>query len=160
MQTEQNNPKIIFDEIKFVESFINTYKYVYSTNLAEVPNGKNQSTYADCEIVYNDHLIKIEAKLLNDIRNNSGEFHKLLGELITTHNKASKIKSQNTKECMGILIPVDKKNTFLKYWQRINSKDAKVFCEFFDLRYLILFDCKTKDIWFQLYDIKTNTWDK
>ena len=78
-------------EYDFVATFVEHYQLIKTqeehssaTLYAIQGNGYNQSKYADCEIVLNDEIVKIEAKMLNDTNANSTDFYNLIGEIIGT----------------------------------------------------------------------------
>ena len=69
-------------EYDFVTAFVQSYQYKRiqsdksNENLYAIQApGFNQSTYADCEIVCGNAIIKVEAKLLNDTLGNSSSFY-------------------------------------------------------------------------------------
>ena len=105
------------NEYNFVSKFISSYAKNNGGHTAVQPKGKNQSTHSDCEIIYKNDLLKIEAKLLKDTRSNSSNFFNLLGEAMTA-DKKSNILTQYKTICSAFLIPHSSKGTFDTLWQK------------------------------------------
>ena len=143
-------------EYEFTKCFVEEYKS--KNKLAFIPSASNQSTYADCEIIYDKEHIKFEAKMFNFTNSNSGEFYKMLGELITLRNKTQYIKNPTCDEVLGILIPNTSEQTFLKLWKNLDANDARKYCLMFDLKYLVLFDFNKKNYSFKSYSYDNNCW--
>ena len=58
-------------EYSFVQKFLAAYITNNGNGTAIQATGKNQSKYADCEIVLQGTLVKLECKLLKDTRSNT-----------------------------------------------------------------------------------------
>ena len=104
-------------EYNFVSKFIALYAQSNGVDTAVQPKGKNQSTYSDCEVIYNNNLLKIEAKLLKDTHSNSANFFNLLGEAMSADKKSNILTQYNTVYS-AFLIPHSSKGTFDTLWQK------------------------------------------
>lgn len=129
-------------EYNFITKFVN---YCNNNNLKAVqPMGKNQSTYADCEMILNNEILKIETKLLKNVHSNSVHFYNLIGELIGTSGKNSllnKSEYKNNKTSVNILLPTKSKSIFDKLRQKnITKVNGIKYCYNFNIRNLIAFD--------------------
>ena len=145
-------------EYNFISSFISTFQKQYQSKNAKKPKGKNQSTYADCEIIYNSTKIMIECKLLKDTHSNSSSFFSLLGEIIGLSTKES-LFSGNHNNATGILIPEESSKTFFNLWKKNISVEAgNAFVESYKLHYLIMYSENGKKITLLRYDKTNNKW--
>ena len=155
-------------EYCFVESFIKCYQLKQTAQAnktqplwAVQASGSNQSTYADCEIVYDNRVVKIEAKRLQDGHNNSGSFYNLIGELIGVINKPSLLRTKGvTVEdvVIGILIPENSKSTFDELWNDNIKPNGIKYCNAFNIKHLITFDETSKNIQFFSFDEEKDEW--
>ena len=157
-------------EFNFVQLFVQTYQekkkqgtYDKETLYSIQAPGVNQSTYADCEIVCGNAIIKVEAKLLNDTLGNSSSFYNLIGELIGVINKPSLLQTKGvtTKEISnGILIPEESKTKFVELWKKNIKPNGVKYCKAFNVKYLITFDESNKNI--QLFSLaeESEEWKK
>lgn len=157
-------------EYDFVQLFVETYrdKKKQGTDDKETlysiqAPGFNQSTYADCEIVCGNAIIKVEAKLLNDTLGNSSSFYNLIGELIGVINKPSLLQTNGvaTKDIAnGILIPEESKTKFVELWKKNIKPNGAKYCKAFNVKYLITFDKLSKNIQFFSLDEESDEWKK
>ena len=69
------------------------------------------------KLIYNNNLLKIEAKLLKDTRSNSANFFNLLGEAMSADKKSNILTQYNTVYS-AFLIPRSSKGTFDTLWQK------------------------------------------
>ena len=139
-------------EYSFVESFIQCYQLNQTSQAntsqslcAIQASGSNQSTYADCEIVYEKKVIKIEAKMLKDGRNNSGSFYNLIGELIGTVKKPSLLQANGVAiedVIIGILIPEKSKTTFTQLWNDNIKPNGIKYCNAFNIKQFVRRRCR------------------
>ena len=130
MKIEPRNHKM--NEYNFVSKFVGTFNKS-NTGMAVQPTGKNQSTFSDCEIIFNSTIVKLEAKKLKDTRSNSANFFNLLGEIMAADKKISKLQTQpnwhSYNMCSGILIPDSSKSVFDKLWSKNISKSVgNIYC--------------------------------
>ena len=149
-------------EYNFVTKFVSCYIRQNGLNSAIQPKGKNQSKNADCEVVRNNEIIMIEAKLLKDNRSNSTHFYNLVGELIGTSHKGSLLQNNGYttyQKCGAFLIPSDSKTVFDDLWQKnISPNNGINYCNDFAVKYLILFDMHNGAIKFLSYCTVNNRW--
>ena len=149
-------------EYNFVSKFVACCtKSNANITIAKQPKGRNQSTYADCEILYNNEIVKIEAKLLKDTRSNSANFFNLLGEVMATDKKQGLLQSQgkNLKIYSAILIPYHSKSVFDGLWKKNISKiTGNNYCSNFNVKYLFAYDINQQKIYVHLYDSIKNNW--
>ena len=154
------------NEYKFVSKFVDSYKRYYKLEAIQA-SGKNQSSYADCEIYYNGSIIKLEAKKLMDTRTNSVHFYNLLGEVIGTLSKPSLLqqnsllqqKIKNAFITVGILIPHQCKSVFDSLWsKKIAKKYGNLLCFSFGVSNLFTYDVSNKAIRKYIYDFSNNNW--
>ena len=149
-------------EYNFVTKFINCYNKNNNVNSAIQPKGKNQSKYADCEIIRENEIVKVEAKILKDTHSNSTNFYNLMGEIIGTCSKESLFQHNGrliTQTCVAFLIPHNSKYIFDKLWQKkIEPSNGFKYCSNFGVKYLISFDVQNETIRYFSYCQKTNRW--
>lgn len=147
-------------EYNFITKFVSEYRKKKDNESAEQPKGKNQSKYADCEVVYKNEILKVEAKMLRDTRSNSSQFYNLLGEAIGTSRKCRLLEEKDGEKCESIafLIPEKSKMIFDSLWNKKISREAgEKYCSEFNVRYLITFDEK-QNIKFFHYCQSKNGW--
>ena len=148
-------------EYNYITKFVN---YCNSNKMKAVqPMGKNQSTYADCEILLNNKdILKVEAKMLKNTHSNSVHFYNLLGELIGVSGKNSLLQKNGCKcnqLCSAILLPYNSKSVFDKLWQKnITQMNGNKYCSNFDVKYLITFDEQPCRMRIYTYCKFTNKW--
>ncbi|SFB88793.1 hypothetical protein [Butyrivibrio sp. YAB3001] len=120
------------------KEFVKLFTSVYNEELkAQCPDkGPNQSSQADCSVVIDDVLVLLEVKILRNTNSNSGEFHKLFGELLLMR---SFVQECNAVE-YGVLIPESSYSTFLNEMRKYHSGTLKLFMSEFKVRHLLLFD--------------------
>jgi hypothetical protein len=149
-------------EYSFVQKFLAAYVTSNGNGSAIQAPGKNQSTYADCEIVFQGTLVKLECKLLKDTRSNSRNFYNMLGETIGTSAKPSLLeKSGGMYPCVknGFLIPANSENTFASLWQKnVTAKNGNSYSRDFNVVYLVLFNSASKQYVIKQYDTNNNSW--
>ncbi len=133
-------------EAEFVQKFIENLQKKGIP--AEKHFCSNQSEYADCEIIFDNEHIQIEAKMLSDPRNSSNQMHMLFGELLADRNRKKILSSDVDRSALGILIPERSFQCFKELWNRYKSEDMEIFCREYQLHYLILFGENTGDISF------------
>ena len=145
-------------EYNFVSKFIASYAKNNGNHTAVQPKGKNQSTYSDCEIIYKNALLKIEAKLLRNTHWNSTNFYNLLGEVMTADKKTNILTQYNTIYS-AFLIPHSSKGTFDNLWQKkISVTVGNKYCNAFNIKYLLTYDQTNKNYSFFSYDSTNNCW--
>ena len=151
------------NEQAFVENFTNCFAQLYDENSVTTPRASNQSTYTDCEVILENEVVKIEAKLLNDNGNNSSNFYNLLGEIIGAIKKDSclkKVGRDTKKECLAFLIPASSKETFDKLWEKnIGRETGQKYCNSFNVKYLITFDTEKQRITKYSFNPELNLWE-
>lgn len=149
------------NEYNYVQKFVS---YCKAKNLKAIqPSGKNQSTYADCEIVLNNaEILKIEAKMLKNTQSNSAQFYNLMGELIGVSGKNSLLQKNGcgcNQVCSAILLPCKSKYVFKKLWQKnITKTNGNRYCSNFNVKYLITFDEQVCCMRVYRYCSATNGW--
>ena len=148
-------------EYCFVHKFVETYIANNGNNTACRAPGKNQSTYADCEMVHCGDLVKLECKLLKDTRSNSRNFYNMLGEVIGTSAKPSLLDKPGSYSCVknGFLIPKSSENIFRSLWRKnITVTNGNNYCRDFDVTYLVVFDLAIKQYKIKQYNPVKNDW--
>ena len=148
-------------EYNFVSKFIASYGKNNGTYTAVQPRGKNQSTYADCEILYDNGIVKIEAKMFKDTRSNSAQFFNLLGEVLASDKKQSILANQvnSSTMCSAILVPLSSKGIFDNLWNKNISKDTgNIYCSKYKVKYLFAYDAINRTISVFSYRMSTNNW--
>lgn len=141
-----NNSTNKIYEPEFVQKFIEDLQ---KQGISAVkPSRSNQSDYADCEIILNNKHIQIEAKMLRDSRNRSGQVHMLFGKLLADRNRKKLLPTNAERSVLGILIPESSFECFEKLWNKYKLEDMEIFCREYQLNYLILFNENTDDISF------------
>ena len=149
-------------EYNYITKFVNYCKK--NDIIATQPPGKNQSTYADCEIVLNENeILKVEAKMLEDTRSNSVHFYNLIGELIGTSTKKSLLQENEDNKlkqtCVAILLPYNSKVVFDKLWSKnITKQNGNNYCKNFCVKHLITFDDVNQKMKVYSYCDGTNRW--
>ena len=147
------------NEYNFVSKFISSYAKNNVGHTTAQPKGKNQSTYSDCEIIYKNVLLKIEAKLLKDTRSNSSNFFNLLGEAMTADKKSNILTQNYETSCSAFLIPHSSKGTFDILWKKnISVTVGNKYCNDFNVRYLLTYDHTKKTYSVFSYDNTCNCW--
>lgn len=148
-------------EYNYITKFVN---YCNANNIKAIqPMGKNQSIYADCEILLNNNeILKIEAKMLKNTHSNSVHFYNLLGELIGASGKNSLLQKNGyicNSLCSAILLPYNSKSTFDKLWKKnITQMNGNKYCSNFDVKYLITFADQPCRMRIYTYCNSTNRW--
>ena len=146
-------------EYKFITAFVESYRNAHSSKAVQ-PVGNNQSKYADCEIVLNNEIVKIEAKLLNDTNSNSTDFYNLIGEIIGTLKKPSLLKEQGESfnEVVGFLVPFESKTVFYSLWQKNIKPNGVKYCSAFNVKYLLVYNQITSKIDVLTFDTNNDEW--
>ena len=110
------------------------------------------------KLIYNNNLLKIEAKLLKDTRSNSANFFNLLGEAMSADKKSNILTQYNTVYS-AFLIPRSSKGTFDTLWQKkISVTVGNKYCNNFNVKYLLTFDHTNKTYCIYSYDGINNCW--
>ena len=151
---------LIVSEIKISETdLVNQFAELWRKNNpdenVETHSG-NDDSGMDVQIKSSQKTIGLEAKLFADTRNSSGNFYKMLGQIL----KGRKLFENSPKKVeYGFLLLLRDKEKVLGYLKTISYFDLITFFTTFDIKHFYFYDHENKKI-VDCYDEITKTLSK
>lgn len=109
------------------------------------------SNHMDCEIEYKNEYIRLEAKVLNDTRNNSQKLLKTYGGLLKGRN-LEQAKDSNYTTVYGVLVRKSQENIAMRIFKAIDVIDWNLFGKSFDVRYIFIFDDRNNKLYIEKWN--------
>lgn len=116
----------------------------------------NQSKHMDCELLYKNKYVKVEAKQFNDTRNASQKFLVIFGGILK--GRSLPIVSQDLEdfpEVYGVMIESKYLERIREYIEEIDEKDWSEFGRIFEVEYFFVVDVDQEKI--EVRDWETQT---
>lgn len=121
---------------KFKKAFSN----MYQNSFIEIGVG-NQSKQADVELEYNNkHYIKLEAKVFNDTRNNSGHFWIMIGQTLSNRRLQPVNNNNNLPIKYGFLFNEQNIPKIKSFIKKCAYNDLVTYGKDFEVEYVFIYN--------------------
>jgi hypothetical protein len=129
----------IISEDVFVQKFGEYCKADKDIKLIHIEEDK-KSTHMDCELIYHDEYIRLEAKLFNDTRSRSQKSLLIFGGILKGRNLIKAIRTNKQPVFYGILIRYSQIKEAKRLFKAISDDDWNKFGVVFDTKYVFVYD--------------------
>ena len=148
------------EEKELVQKFEKVFKNNLRNNFIEIGKSNNQSVQADIELEYNEEYVKLEAKVFNDTRNNSGNFSKIFGQTLFNRYLYPINNKNNLAIKYGFLFDKQDVYKIQKYIKKCDINDLVQYGQDFEVEYVFIYDDNIKIIivikWIDFIKIQNN----
>lgn len=126
-------------EKTLIKKFEKAFNKNYQNNFIQIGVG-NQSKQADVELEYMNEYIKLEAKVFNDTRNNSGHFWIMIGQTLSNRGLKTVNNKKNLPIKYGFLFNEQNIPKIKSFIKKCNYNDLVVYGQDFDVKYVFIYD--------------------